>query len=197
MVSKERLAVLYQETSDKCNKEKIYKEIYSQLEREAYELCHYYKNFMCKAYNKDTFFEEAMQEARLCLAKCIERFDASKNTKLSTFYRTCLVNHLSTVFKSFIKINKNEFIDTSVFNWLNVDAESDIVSQFDNKKLYDLLNIHLENLHYSKPIHKKIFKEYLGFSDNADLSSKKSFGAMGERYDLSRKIGRASCRERV
>ena len=33
MVSKERLAILYQETDDKISKEKIFKEIYSNLER--------------------------------------------------------------------------------------------------------------------------------------------------------------------
>ena len=52
MVSKERMAILYQETDDKISKEKIFKEIYSKLEREAYELCHYYKdiNFLIKIY---------------------------------------------------------------------------------------------------------------------------------------------------
>lgn len=186
MVSKERLAILYQETDDKINKEKIFKEIYSKLEREAYELCHYYKDFLYKFSDKDIFFEEALQESKLCLVKCIDKFDASKNTKLSTFYRTCLANHLSDVYRGYIKINKNELIDTSVFNWLNTDTENDIVSKFDNKKLYDLFNYHLEKIHYSKPIHKKIFKEYLGFVDDADLLSKESFGTIGERYNLSR-----------
>ena len=36
MVSKERLAILYQETDDKISKEKIFKEIYSKQSRNAY-----------------------------------------------------------------------------------------------------------------------------------------------------------------
>ena len=49
-----------------------------------------------------------------------------------------------------------------------------------------MFNYHLEKIHYSKPIHKKIFKEYLGFVDDVDLLSKESFGTIGERYNLSR-----------
>lgn len=186
MISEERLAVLYQETPDKNNKAKIFKKIYSSLEREAYELCHYYRSFLHKFADKDMFFEEAMQEARLCLVKCVDKFNANKNAKLSTFYRTCLANHLSDVYRNYIKVNKNEFIDTSVFNWLNVENEYNTESEFDNKKLYDLLNSHLDKICYSKPSHKKIFKEYFGFMDNDDLPSNESFAALGEKYNLSR-----------
>ena len=37
-------------------KEKIFKEIYSKLEREAYELCHYYKDFLYKFSDKIIFY---------------------------------------------------------------------------------------------------------------------------------------------
>lgn len=186
MGNNEKLALLYQETPSKENKEKIFKVIYDALIDEAREVCHYYKKCLNRIANQDLFFEDAMQEACICLVKCIENFDISKNTQLSTYYKTCLSNHLSDVFKSSVKIGINEFIDSTAFDWINNGYSNEtVVENIDNKVLYDILSKHIDNLPFSKPLHKQIFKDYWQFSDDKSLD-KTSFGSLGTRYKLSR-----------
>lgn len=184
MASKERMVLLYQETENKRNKEKIFREIWEGLEREAYSVCHYYYNFIKNFRDNNSFLEDAIQESKLCLVRCIDKFNIKKNTSLSTFYRTCLQNHIYNVYKDYINISRNEFIDTSAFNWLNNDVEDNLTENIDNKALYDLFDKHLDKIHYTKPIHKDIFKDYVEFSDTSSL--KESFGSLGEKYKLSR-----------
>ena len=184
MVTKERLVLLYQETEDSKNREKLFKKIWEGLEREAYEICHYYEKFLKKMANSDVFFDEVVQEAKLCLVRCVDKFDIKRNANISTFYRTCLINHIFDAYKDYIKIHQNELIDTSAFDWIHGSSDEDWEVDIDNKTLYGLFDKHLEKLKYSKPIHKKIFKEYLGFSEDSTL--KESFGSLGDKYQLSR-----------
>lgn len=184
MISKERMVLLYQETNNKDNKERIFKAIWKGLEREAYSVCHYYHNFIKKFGDNDSFLEESIQESKLCLVKCIDKFDIKKNTSLSTFYRACLQNHIFDMYKSYININRNELIDTSVFDWVNNNSEDNSDEAIDNKVLHGLLSKHLNAIYYTKPIHEKIFKDYFGFSESS--SQKESFGSLGEKYKLSR-----------
>lgn len=185
MISRERLVLLYQETSDKKCKERIFYKIYKTVEKEAYELCHYYRNLLNYVTDREAFFEDALQEARLCLVKCLEKFDITKDTKLSTFYRTCLANHLSDVYRDFSKIKKREVIDSELINYVNGDFnDEENIVEIDNRGLKEIFDKHIDKLPYSKPIHKQIFKDYLGFGDKQ--YKKESFGNIGTEYKLSR-----------
>lgn len=185
MCSNEKLALLYQETPDKKNKEKIFNRIYKSLEKEAFDVCHFYKNCLNFLTNKDLFFEDAMQEARLCLVKCIEKFDINKNTQLSTFYQICLTNHLSDFYKNFANIGRSEIIDTNAFEWSGDNySDEEIINDIDKKILKSILSKKIQELEYSKPIHKSIFINYIGF--NEENLKKESFASLGAKYGLTR-----------
>lgn len=185
MCSNEKLALLYQETPSLKNKEKIFNKIYKSLEKEAFDVCHFYRNCLNYLTNRDLFFEDAMQEARICLIKCIEKFDISKNTKLSTFYQICLSNHISDFYKDFAKIGKSEIIDSNAFEWVNNNySEEDNFNNIDNSELKNIFKKHIEDLPYSKIIHKKIFMDYFGF--NEENIKKESFASLGNKYNLTR-----------
>ena len=183
MCTNEQLALLYQETQDKKSREKIFTKVFKDVERMAYDICLFHKNSLNKLANQEDFFEDAMQEARLVLVKCIESFDATKNTLLSTYYGTCLKNHIANMVVGVKKIGINEFVDSTVFNWINKTTDEDVVEKIDNQILYKILNKHIDGLSYSKPIHKQIFKDYFGLTDK---SKKESFGSLAQRYILSR-----------
>lgn len=185
MVSKERLVLLYQETDDKKNKEKIFLTVYESLKREAFDICHYYRNLLNNMVDKEAFFEDAMQESKLCLLKCMDKFDIKKDTKLSTFYKVCLTNHLFDFYKSNYKTGKNEIIDSTILNYTNgVFNDEENIEKIDNQILKKILDKHIDSLSYSKPAHKQIFKDYIGFGDK--LYKKESFGNIGSEYKMSR-----------
>lgn len=185
MVSQERLVLLYQETDDKRSREKIFLKIYDSLKKEAFDICHYYRRILNGVYDKDLFFEDAIQESKLCLLKCMDKFDVKKDTKLSTFYRVCLQNHLFDFYKTYYKIGKSEVVDSSVLDYTNgVFNDEENIIKIDNEELKKILDKHIDNLSYSKPIHKQIFKDYIGFSDK--LYKKESFGNIGMEYKMSR-----------
>lgn len=186
--SNELLALLYQETSNQKSKERIYNIIYKRLEREAFDVCHYYKNLLNKLADKEAFFEDAMQEAGLCLMSCIEKYKTDKDAQLATFYRKCLQNHISDFFKDFKKRGRNEMIDSEVFNWIVVDdSENDIADDLDSQFLRKTMKKHIDNIKFSKPVHENIFREYMGFLSNGEITDLRvSFGDLGEKYNLSR-----------
>ena len=185
MVSQERLVLLYQETDDKRSREKIFLKIYDSLKKEAFDICHYYRRILNGVYDKDLFFEDAIQESKLCLLKCMDKFDVKKDTKLSTFYRVCLQNHLFDFYKTYYKIGKSEVVDSSVLDYTNgVFNDEENIIKIDNGELKKILDKHINDLPYSKSIHKQIFKDYIGFSDK--LYKKESFGNIGMEYKMSR-----------
>lgn len=185
MCSNEQLALLYQETQDKKSKEKIFKIIFKNVEGMAKSIYHYYKNELGKFVSQDSFFEDdIMQEAKLCLLKCIENYNTEKNTLLSSYYWYCLSNHLSDVAKTYRDVGINEMVDSNIFNWINTDVEDTAIEDIDNKTLYSIFNKHINSLPYSKPVHRQIFQDYYGLSENC--SKKESFGSLANKYLLSR-----------
>lgn len=193
MVTNDDLVNLYRETEIKRNKEVIFNKIYNNLEKEAMKICHYYCNLLLKPYH-DYFFEEAMQESKLCLLRCIDNFSNKKNATFSTFYYKCLKNHIYNLYRrKFINLI-NEVVDDSVLDWIGSNsftnqAPLDVV--IDNKDLKEILSNAINYINFTKPQHKNIFLEYVGFGDKDYCES--NFSNLSRKYGLTRMAIKKIC----
>lgn len=190
MVGNEELVSLYLETDIKKNKEIIFKKLYNSLKKEAMKICHFYNKALSKTNNND-FFEDLEQEAQICLFKCIDRFQDNKSASFATFYYKCLKNHLANVFNKKFNTVINEMVDTSILSWQKNIHNTDIEESLDNKTLFNILESNIENLPFKKSVHKNIFKEYVGFTE--DKNTDESFASLSRKYDLSRMAVKKIC----
>lgn len=191
MISNEELVKLYNEGStSKKSKEIIFKQILKNFEGMTMGICHFYSNNVPLS-SREMFFENAVQEANICLLKSIEHFDISTKNKFSTFYFKCLGNHIGNVFKNKVQHYSNEIIDNTIFDWHNGSDNNTIECQTDNKLLYNILKTNLDKINYTKPIHRTIFLDYIGFGEDGD--NDENFASLGRKYQLSRMAIKKIC----
>lgn len=190
LVNNEELVEFYRDTKTKQNKNIIFNKIYNSLEKEAMKICHYYANSLSKNYKND-FFEEAMQEAKICLLKCIENFSIEKNVMFSTFYYKCLKNHIYNIRHDRFMSIVNEVTDDSVLNWSGDFEENNVENYVDSNILKEIFRKNIDNISFTKPIHKDIFVDYIGFGESGN--SDETFASLSRKYLLSRMAIKKIC----
>lgn len=183
MVSNEQLILLYKETMDSKNKNLLFNKLFGNLEKGAMKVCHYYCKLLPAFYQED-FFEESIQEARLCLLKCINAFIPSNGTKFITFYFKGLSNHICNYFSDKIKRINSELSNNPLIEWKDFGYDSQIEENIDRIILRDILDDLIDKINFSKNIHKSIFLDYIGF--NEEKNTDENFCSLSKKYNLTR-----------
>lgn len=193
VVSNNELVELYRGTRVNKNKDIIFKQLYKNLEKGAMKICHYYSDYLLVPCRED-FFEEALQESKLCLLKCIDSFCSNKNATFSTFYYKCLRNYIYNLFKHKFKSVIAEVTDEMVLDWavnLNGFEDNPMDKVIDNQDLRTIFLNNIDSIHFSKDKHKTIFVDYLGFSENGNIDE--NFNTLSRKYNLSRTAIKKIC----
>lgn len=183
MVSNEKLVLLYKETTDSRNKNIVFSKLYGNLEKGARKICYHYCRLLANFCQED-FFEECLQEAQVCLLKCIASFKSNRNTKFITFYFKSLQNHIQNIFTDKFKKNSVEFANNPIIEWKDFDFESRVTDQIDRKALREFFDKIIDKVNFSKPSHKAIFLDYIGF--NEDKNTDETFSSLSRKYNLTR-----------
>lgn len=178
----EDLVVLYGETKSKYNQNIIFNKLFNSLLKRTMKICYFYINTLIPNAKED-FLEELIQESKICLFQCINKFKFDKNARFATFYYKCLKNHISNVFHSKFNVFVNEMPDTPVFDWLNMSINN-VEYNAESRILYSILDKNLSNIKYSSLMHENVFKEYLGFKKDANGDD--SFASLSRKYGISR-----------
>lgn len=190
-VTNDDLVNLYKSTNDERNKNIIFNKLYNNLEKGAMKICHYYSNCLLQHYRED-FFEEAVQESKICLLKCIYSFLPQKPNKFITFYYKCLKNHIYNIFRTKFKNIITEVTDELVLDWVGSSFEENPSDKIvDNKILYDIFNDNIKQIDFSRPRHKEIFLDYIGFNDSKNTDE--TFSTLGRKYGISRVAVKKIC----
>lgn len=183
MVSNEKLILLYKETKDSKNKNIIFQELYNNFENMAIKICNYYCRFIPTCHQED-FLEESLQEAKLCLVKCIDNFVPKMGAKFITFYFKGLKNHICNLFSEKIKRINSELSNNPMLEWKDFGYQPNFEEEIDKKMLRGIFDELIEKISFSKPIHKSIFLDYIGF--NEDKNTDENFSTLSKKYGLTR-----------
>lgn len=189
MVTCEELVELYKSTSIKKNKNIIYANIYDNLKNGAMKICHCYSDLLPISLRSEAF-DDYLSESKICLLNCIEKFNPELKNKFITFYFSCLKNDIKTQFKQQIKKYSNEIGYSSIFDCYSSDNLDNYEEHIDDNFLKKIFKKNIEELNYSKPIHKSIFLDYLGFSEDKES---KNFSELGAKYKISRMGSKKIC----
>lgn len=141
MNNNEELILLYQESLDPQNKKILKNEIFNNMKKLI-------ENTVYKFQNSHGFFlikEDLLQEANLVFLLCLEKYDAGKKNRFSTYLVTAIINKIRKTIKK-----ENEY----------KNLVSDLINSFANEN--ELLNIEemekIENNIYVSDILRKVDK---------------------------------------
>lgn len=190
MVTNEDLVELFNGTKSEENRNIIFKELFKRLGSGTKSICGYYAKLL-KERTRD-FIEEAEQECMICMLNCFKRYNRNKNVKFITFYYTCLQHHLFNFYKSVYALNISEFSNTEYIEECKTDLNLDkLEDNIDSDSLYSLLDKELNKIAFIKPLHRKVFRDYIGF--NSKKQDDDNFANIGRKYNYSRMAVKKIC----
>lgn len=175
-ISNEKLALLYNETEDKKNKQKIFIELKSNLENKTKKIVHFFIKNFSNEHEKYDDYKNYTQTADMILVSTLNMFMGTNDKFiLEKWYVERLKNEIYDMNRDKIKKENNEvFMDFQLEHMENVishDNYNNPDTEVDNSFLYDILKMYLNKIEY-KPFGEKteyyfknILMENLGFNE--------------------------------
>jgi len=203
----EKLALLYIESPDKINKQKIFLEIKKQLTLQSNKIIKYWLKNFCNNYEKSERYYEYKQLADIALFLTLQRFATDNNIKIKYWFFMKFKNLLSDYTTTNLKIDDFEFLVDLQENSLNdIMSINNIQNKnitsldkiIDNNSLYNILKLYIDKIKVpfwsskkgSKNYYKKIFMDSLGFNKKRES---KSYAELAEIHNCTRQNIRDIC----
>lgn len=175
-ISNEKLALLYNETENKQNKQKIFIELKNNLKDKTKKIIHFFIKNFSDQHEKYDDYQNYMQTADMILLSTLNMFMGTNDKFiLEKWYVERLKNEIYDINRDKIKKENNEVCMDfqlehmeNITSYDNYDNSDEMV---DNSFLYDILKVYLNKIEY-KPYNtktegyfKNILMENLGFNE--------------------------------
>ena len=175
-ISNEKLALLYNETENKQNKQKIFLELKNNLKDKTKKIIHFFIKNFSDQHEKYDDYQNYMQTADMILLSTLNMFMGTNDKFiLEKWYVERLKNEIYDINRDKIKKENNEVCMDfqlehmeNITSYDNYDNSDEMV---DNSFLYDILKVYLNKIEY-KPYNtktegyfKNILMENLGFNE--------------------------------
>lgn len=177
VISNEKLALLYNETEDKKNKQKIFLELKENLEAKTKKIVHFFIKNFSEQYEKYEDYKNYIQAADMVLVSTLNMFMGTNDKfVLEKWYIERLKNEIYDMNRNKIKKENNEVcMDFQLEHMENITSYNnydDLDNIVDNSFLYDILKTYLDKIEYkpfgnlTKDYFKNILIENLGFNED-------------------------------
>lgn len=201
VISNEKLALLYNETEDKKNKQKIFLELKDNLKEKTSKIINFWVKNFSDNYEKYDDFQTYRQIADLTLVDTLNIFmGTNENFNLEKWYIERLKNNIYDA--NLYKIKKDNYeisMDFQLENMDNIISDknySEIELSVDNKYLYDIIKSYIDKINFiskgqkKKSYYKNMFLDSIGF--NKEKISK-SYAEIAEQNNCTRQNVRDCC----
>lgn len=175
-ISNEKLALLYNESDDKRNKQKLFLELKENLEAKTKKIVHFFIKNFSEQYEKYEDYKNYIQAADMVLVSTLNMFMGTNDKFiLEKWYVERLKNEIYDMNRDKIKKENNEvcmdFQLEHMENIISSDNLDDLDCTVDNSFLYDILKVYLNKIEYkpfgekTEDYFKNILMENLGFNE--------------------------------
>jgi hemerythrin-like domain-containing protein len=200
-ISNEKLALLYNETDDKENKQKIFLELKNNLEEKTNKVIKFWiNNFSDQHKKKEDYLNFKQMADELIIYTINVSQNMSEDFIFEKFYIRVLKNKLYDYGKDRIKIENNEILmDISsecIENLISVDNYQDFDTSIDNEYLYDIFKVYINKLKFktngdkNSEYYRNIFVQSIGFNEEKEPVS---YAELAEQFGCTRQNIRDCC----
>lgn len=182
VISNEKLALLYNETEDKRNKQKIFLQLKNNLEKKTLKIVHFFiKNFSSQ-HKKFDDYKNYMQLADMALVSTLNMFmGTNEKFILEKWYVERLKNEIYDMNKDKVrKENSDVSMDFQLEHMDNIISDNNYDNldiDIDNSFLYDTIKIYIDKMNFypkgnkDSNYYKEIFIQSIGFNEERQPKS--------------------------
>lgn len=175
-ISNEKLALLYNETENKQNKQKIFLELKNNLKDKTKKIIHFFIKNFSDQHEKYDDYQNYMQTADMILVSTLNMFMGTNDKFiLEKWYVERLKNEIYDMNRDKIKKENNEvcmdFQLEHMENVISCDNLDNLDYVVDNSFLHDILEVYLNKIEFkpfgekTEDYFKNILMENLGFNE--------------------------------
>lgn len=130
-----------------------------------------FNNFLDTKLDKNELFSLGV----IGLIKSVDKYDINKNIEFSTYAISKIIGEIKSFLREQQKLPNFMSIETTILHEKDsklkikdiASDDSDLVLDYEQKEIYEIINAIIENLPY---LHKEVIKLYFGFYDNKPKS---------------------------
>src|SRR5574344_517348 len=183
VISNEKLALLYNETEDRKNKQKIFLELKNNLEKKTLKIVHFFIKNFSKQHKKYDDYKNYMQLADMILVSTLNMFMGTNNKFiLEKWYTERLKNEIYDINKNRVEKENDISMDFQLEHLDNVISVIDnnydsLDTHIDNSFLYDIIKTYIDKMSFypkgnkDSNYYKEIFIQSIGFNEERQPKS--------------------------
>ena len=197
----EKLALLYNESPSKENRQKIFLEIKNNLKEKTDKIINLWVKRFSNEYDKYDDRMTYRQIADMMILSALDTIQYKKDDFIfEQWYIMILKNSLFDYNQNKVRLNNTEinmdFQEEPMENIISGNNWNDSSKSLDNEKLYAILKSYIDKIDYwsskkgDQNYYKKMFMDSLGFNEDREP---KSYAELARLYDCTRQNVRDCC----